>query len=141
VLGVSERAPGASPNQRVLEIWETATGKTLAAPVGLPAGATNLALSTDGKRFMFLDREGIHIRELATGVEAIAPDPNAQRAVFAPSGNIVAAWGTNTVSVYDATTGQRLFDPLTHPFPVKDVEFSADESRLVTCGADDGLNP
>jgi WD40 repeat protein len=140
VLGVLEPASDSASHQRVVEIWETASGKTLAAPVGLPAGATNLALSNDSKRFMFLDGEGIHIRELATGVETIARDTNAQRAVFAPSGNIVAAWGTNTVSLYDASSGQRLFDPLTHPFPVKDVEFSADESRLVTCGADDGLN-
>lgn len=141
ILAVTAPPVGTSSTARMVEAWETTAGKRLSPPIPLPGGATNLVLSRDGKRLLFTDSLGIQVRELASGSQMTMSTGQRSRAVFDATGNTVACWGADAVSVCDAVTGRTRFGPLMHPFPVKDAEFSADSARLVTCGADDGLNP
>ncbi len=140
VLALCDSTSNRSNGQQTAEIWETATGKRAMPPIAVPAGATNLSVSKDGKVLMFCDDEGIQIRNLASGAQAVVRGAKPQGAVFNSAGTVAASWSETTVNVFDVTTGQRLFGPLTHPFPVKAVQFNPDGSRLVTCGADDGLH-
>ena len=140
ILEVSAAAGGNANPGRSVEVLETTSGKRMAPASVLPAGATNLSLSNDGKRLLFLDGNKIQIRELATGAQVTAGAGKSQGAVFNPAGTAVAGWSGDTVNVFDAATGKPLYAQLKHPFPVKGVDFSADGARLATCGADDGLN-
>jgi len=61
-------------------------------------------------------------------------------AVFSPSADRAATWGSTVVRVWNVSTGQDLFPPLQHPFPVRHVEFSLDGGRMITCGAEDSFD-
>ncbi|HWW00292.1 MAG TPA: protein kinase [Candidatus Acidoferrum sp.] len=140
ILTVSVPAGNPDGPRAVVEVRESTTGQQVAAPLALPAGATNLSLSNDGKRVMYFDGHGLVVQEIATGAQKTVREGQSEGAVFNPAGTVVASWSGDTVSVCGVATGEPLFGPLKHSFPVKDVEFSGDGSRLVTCGADEGLN-
>ena len=140
ILALCASTSNQSNGQRTVEVWETSTGKRVTPPIAVPATTTNLSLSKDGKRLMLLGGVEIQIRNLSNGAQTNVRDGKRQGAVFSPAGTVAASWDETAVNVYDVSTGQRLFGPLTHPFPVKDVDFNPDGSQLVTCGADDGLN-
>jgi WD40 repeat protein len=141
-------------------VWDTTTGRRLHA---LPAVnyPSCVVFSADGQRLAVgsavqfrLEPEALRVWDLATGQVCLAPEgflPGVQGVAFSPDGRwLAAAVGSydgkspgvspgvggrrGEVRVWDATTGQQVYNLRGHSGCVWGVAFSPDGKRLASAG-------
>jgi WD40 repeat protein len=97
-----------------------------------PAGDRVLAWLKDRTAKVFNAMDGTLLATTAVH------DAELQEATFDPTGSRVATISQDGVWLWDATTGERLIGPLTHPSgkPIAAIAFSQDGAQLATGGLD-----
>ncbi|HWX20676.1 MAG TPA: protein kinase [Candidatus Binatia bacterium] len=134
-LGANSQKEG----QTKVETWDVATGRQQGPPLFFTNEPAGMVLSSNGAILLTLDPCKIqtwNVREGSSLACLVASKNLFTNATINPAGSSAAAWGGAEVSVFSTMTGQELFAPLSHPFPVTHAEFSPDGLRLVSCGAD-----
>jgi WD40 repeat protein len=116
------------------QVWDFTAGKPL---------AQRIWQAEDAEAVMINSSIGGATNRSSATLASLHPTAQLQYfrfGAFNPTGTAVATWQAAVVRVWDAVSGRELFPRIKHPFPVKHVEFSPDGSKLLTCGADGGLN-
>lgn len=127
------------PGGRAIQIFEAAAGQRIGPRILTACKPQSLLLNGEGSYLISIADGVLQAWSTRTGTPLFSnriSRINAQGAAFNPAGNTVAAWSGSRVRVLNIATGEELFSPLEHPFPVKHAEFSLDGKRLITCGAD-----
>jgi WD40 repeat protein len=133
---------------RTITVRETATGSKVMTLPGHAGKVRSLAFSSDGKRlasaataFTLPGKDPIQVHrdfklwDLNTQTEVTAelrghPGPVADLA-FSPTGPLLATAATNTIRVWDLTTGEEKL-ALAGPAPIVALAFSPDGQRLAS---------
>jgi WD40 repeat protein len=124
------------------EVWAAATGQPAGPSLSLSNALKSMRLSRDGTRLLAFDDERAQTWDVRTGtplVKQLLHKDKIQSGTFNHAGTEVATWGGDVIKVWDPATGREFFAPLQHAVPATWAEFSPDDSRLVTCGADPGF--
>jgi WD40 repeat protein len=129
---------------REIEITEVATGKEVArfksftAPRGEPL---DLAFSPDGTKLAVIERDGLYLRDAATG--RVLQTLRRHRAdfgvvAFSSDGTLASASGNERViRLWDFTTGKMKRVLSGHPEIIVSLSFSRDGKRLVSASYQD----
>jgi WD40 repeat protein/serine/threonine protein kinase len=124
-------------------LWDTATGKLLAASPPNSMPVTGARFSPDG-RTVLMRRQSSGAALWLTGegsrrIEFVEPDSGHATAVaFSPDGRRVLTVGRDQVArLWEAATGKLLGTPFRHPAAIVALAFSPD-GRSVFVGGDDG---
>jgi WD40 repeat protein/serine/threonine protein kinase len=133
---------GAVSSDGSLRLWDR-TSKELRSQVRIPGGASLEALSfaPDGASIAVAGRAGwIGIVNTAAPSEPTRLTDCADRITWlahSPAGSIIAAAGeTYLITLYDATTGEKLGELKGHANRIIDAVFSKDGATLVSVGGD-----
>jgi WD40 repeat protein len=137
----------------MVQVWEVATGKELARFRGHWDHYHNcLAFSPDGQRLAFsVEPPSVEVWDLVSRRRLSTFSNHTGRVMdvaFSPDGTRVASGGVGKpqpdgklrqpgeAKVWDASTGQQIYDLPVHPLHVAGVTFSPDGKCLVTAGWD-----
>ena len=131
----------ALPNYRVLQLYDARTGQPASPPMSHGGRATPSStdcFSPDGRRIVTgcLDSL-VRVWDTATGKQTVPAmkQTHWNGALFSPDGHWVLSWsaaGDDTARVWNAATGAPRCDPMRHPAPVRDADFSTDGTRVAT---------
>jgi WD40 repeat protein len=143
-LSISRPPEGPKELANLLEAWDVRTGRRRGPALHCTNALSNLRLSPDATRLLMFGGSSAQTFDL-TGGRWLASwqlrDALIKSALFSPAGDTVAIWTEQVLVIFDSATGRPRFEPLSHPFTIRDVEFSRDGLELVTCGADETLGP
>jgi WD40 repeat protein/serine/threonine protein kinase len=142
--------PGSfSPDGKVLvtlgttaQLWDVATGRQIAPPVGVSNALRSAALSPDGKILVTGDLQGsVGLHDATTGKLLMPPQRGHSDRVrglaFSPDGELLLTGSTDKMArLWDAVTGQPIGLPLQHQGPVVAVAFSPDGKSFLTTSSD-----
>jgi WD40 repeat protein len=134
-------------NDQTARMWDAITGQELFAVTAFTDSVTyfqkiDLAFSPDGARFATAGGLAIKIWDTATGQELLAlPKEDlpeiAYTVAFSHDGSQLAVgFRYGAASVWDATTGEKLFDLSGHKGSVLNITYSPDGTRLATTSVD-----
>jgi WD40 repeat protein len=126
----------------LLEVFKCQSGERMGPALLCTNTLDHFRLSNDGKHLLTFGTnfaETIKVRDGHVMAAWQVEDGPIQAALFNPAGTAVALWSDQVLTMFDTPTGHALFEPLKHSVPIKDVEFSGDGLKFVTCGADDTL--
>ena len=120
-----------------LQLWDTAGGQPIGAPIAHPGGLQAVAFSPDGRTLLTAARDGsARLWDGHTGQPIGLPwshPDRIEKARFSPNGrSILTVCGDNRLRVWDQPTGRLLQAPLLHADPVHLVAFSRDGKRIIT---------
>jgi WD40 repeat protein/serine/threonine protein kinase len=126
-----------------LEVWDVASKTKILDRAGDTCRAIACALSPDGERLAWSDREfGLHVLNVATGevlAETTAHDCDTQfqpRFVFSPAGNLFVPLIHDTDLIVYGSSDLHIAHRLHHTTKVFGVTFSPDGSRLISAVGD-----
>jgi WD40 repeat protein len=125
-----------------LEVFKCQSGVRMGPALLCTNALDHFRLSNDGKHLLTFGTNFAETIEVTDGHVMAAwqvEDGPIHSALFNPAGTAVALWSDQVLTMFDTATGHALFEPLKHPFPLKDVEFCGDGLKFVTCGADNTL--
>jgi WD40 repeat protein len=139
-LSPDGRRMATAGKDRVLRIWDTATGALVGQPVLHEYQMTAVAFSTDGRRVVTANEESARIWDTESG-SAITPpmqhNDRVMHAVFSADGTrVLTASADRTARVWNAASGQPITDPLEHRQGVGYAAFSPDGQQVVTASQD-----
>lgn len=137
----SERVVTASVHDKAARLWDSRSGRFIAALEGHQSGVNSVTFAPDGTRIVTTSadrtarlwdgRTGSLLKTL-TGHTALV-----NNAAFSPdSARVVTAGGDGTARLWDARTGKPLKILSGHTSSVVSVAFSPDGSRIATAGND-----
>jgi eukaryotic-like serine/threonine-protein kinase len=134
------RLASASDDQTV-KIWDSDTGKELAALKGHAGSVTSVAFSPDGQRVASASQDQtVKIWDSATGKELVALKGHAgslTSAAFSPDGkHLASASQDQTVKIWESATGKELLTLKGHSGAVMSVAFSPDGQHLASSSDD-----
>jgi WD40 repeat protein len=126
-----------------VRLWDAATGRSLfkllhadvSAALISPDGARVVSLAMGGNARLWDAATGVILAELDRSENVILAD-QIRDASFQPDGGRVAKCTVRGAGVYDAKTGQPLFELEGHTQAVRSVKFSPDGSGLITASED-----
>jgi WD40 repeat protein len=129
------------PGDRLIRLWDAASGEARRTFAGGGASSTAVALSPDGKTLAAGSEDGVvWLWDVATGRE-LFPDGGHHGRVFftafAAGGAIVSAADDGAVRVWDATGGQSVRDVGDPEDPPSCVAVSPDGKLLATARVND----
>ncbi len=128
----------AASSNRILTVWEAATGKVFLKIDNHAAGAQRPTFSPDGKQILSCDHSnGVNVWNSATGERIVRLEGFTGRvphAAFSPDGRRIVTCGRDGVKLFDAKTGQELLT-LTTDKGGK-VAFSPDGTRIASGSGD-----
>jgi WD40 repeat protein/Tfp pilus assembly protein PilF len=138
---------GVLDNSGVVQVYDTATGRQLLAlPGPSGVGPSTLAFSPDGRRLIAESGEyALHCWDVTTGRELltlrqeVGELAGVQRMVFSPDGFRIATIHSDTVRVWDVTTGQDARTVPRNGGMVKRLAFSPD-GQLLASACEQALN-
>jgi WD40 repeat protein len=143
-------ASGGRDEQNTVRLWDVASGKELPALQQRQGDTRALHFSADGRTLRAAAVDGkLRAWQLPEGKALPAPGPlqgiphRSNAVAFSPAGDrlamgnwLGAAGGTNSISLWDVTTGKRLLTFEGHDGDVKALAFSVDGKRLASLGGD-----
>ncbi len=139
-LSPDGRRMATAGEDRVLHIWDTATGAPVGQPVPHEHRMTAVAFSSDGRRVVTANEESVRIWDTASGSAVTPPMQHGDRvmhAVFSADGTqVLTASRDGTARVWNAASGHPVTDPLEHRWMVRYAEFSPDGQQVVTASED-----
>jgi WD40 repeat protein len=121
--------------QQAIEVWEATTGRRHGVPVFVDAAPrlAGFVVSHNGERLLTFDAATTAIWNVANGALLARRPTEGRMPVFSPDDSMIAMRNDSVLIVWNSSTGENRFPPLIHPLALKDVEFSSDSSKLVTC--------
>ncbi len=126
----------------IIQLWETATGKTIRRFAGRGSStAANVAFSPDGKTLSVSGGLGsVQSWDVTTGKrvgQCEGPTNAVVNLHYRPDGQLLA-WGvnTNTLALWEAPSGKQITPPGGHYAPVTTMQFTPDNKHLLSCGQD-----
>ncbi len=128
---------------KVLNVWDIATGQTIATLDLLMSTVNSIVFSKDGTRLIYVGstvgkQPNLVITEIASGkiVKSLFSDTDAEALDISPDGGLIASGDLHGVVRILDRTG-RSIRSLAHGHRVKDLAFSPD-GKLLATGGDDG---
>jgi WD40 repeat protein len=113
---------------RVLQIWDTATGASVGQPVPHEYQITAVAFGPDGQRVVTANEGSVRVWDTESGSAVTPPmqhDDRVMHVVFSADGTRVLTASTDrTARVWNAASGQPVTEPLEHGGVVRYAEFS-----------------
>lgn len=134
-------APGRNP-ERLVILWDAATGRELRAFTGHTAGVLSVAFSRDGKQIVTGSRDKtLRLWNVATGQQVRSFTGHTDMVVpvaYSPDGQWVASESADaTVRLWEAATGREARKLPGHKSQgTSNIVFSPDSRHLATVGAD-----
>jgi WD40 repeat protein len=127
-------------NTQTLGIWEAVTGRQAASAIDLPAVATNIAYSPDG-RWVALGCRDNRVYLVDTRAWARTPfilDTASVVLSFSPDGGMLLTAGSGEAGgrMWEVPSGRPLGQSLYHPRGIRAAAFSPDGTRVLTGGND-----
>jgi WD40 repeat protein len=134
----SELATGG--NDQTVIIWDLASNQEKHR-IPLEFAVADLAFSPDGLYLAAVGYAGhmaiVGIDSDMSTVRLACPCPDMRAVCYSPDGSLLAAGGRDgTVQIWDAVTHEVVDSTETHRGRVRDLEFTPDGTRLVSCGDD-----
>ena len=124
-----------------VKLWDTATGKELAALSGHAKGISSVAWPRDGQKLVTASYDQTaRLWDAATGQSLATLKGHSKRvnaAAFSPDGKKVATGSDDgTVKLWDAVTGSEVMTIRSHATWVRSLAFSPDGRKLATGHSD-----
>jgi len=121
---------------RSARVWDVATAAPRSALLTHAAPITTVLFNPNGRQVLTADSQGtVQVWDAASG-RRVGGWPTGRRLrqlLFAPSGDRVLTAGEDgTMRIWESQTGRPATDAMVHPFPLRDVRFSADGARVAT---------
>jgi uncharacterized protein with WD repeat len=121
---------------QTIKIWDVATGKEIRTCTGHKGGVSSVAYRPDGKQLASVNSaDAIKIWDATSGEELrFIQAQGCSHLAYSPDGRRLASASgvNNTITLWDATTGQRQATWGEKPFTIISSAFSPDGKRLAT---------
>jgi WD40 repeat protein len=126
-------AGGASNDIGQVKLWDLASHREQAAF----AGRGHVTFSPDGSTLAFGGKDGVVLRDLASGRQRLALGASSAAMSFSPDGRTFATAGGSApgIALWQASTGQELIT-LNFTYPVTSLAFSTDGASLAVGSGD-----
>ena len=139
-LSPDGRRMATAGENRVLQIWDTATGASVGQPVPHEYQITAVAFGPDGQRVVTANEGSVRVWDTESGSAVTPPmqhDDRVMHVVFSADGTRVLTASTDrTARVWNAASGQPVTEPLEHGGVVRYAEFSPNGQQVVTASED-----
>ena len=133
------KAVAMAGSDKVVRLWDPATGDPIGSPMQHQGAVANLAFSPDSKTLITVDadQKAARMWDAATGSAIGSPLTylgSVTSVVYSPDGKtlITVASDEKTARLWDAATGNPIGRPLTHQNVVLSVSFSPDGKTVLT---------
>ena len=128
-----------APDDETVIVWDATNGRELLTLND--SFVTSIAFSPDGKRLVTASEDGsLKLWDVTSGEEKLrlSGDIGLESVAFSPDGQRLASAGSNSIWVWDATSGRKLLTFGDHgtTTAIRCVAFSPDGKRLASAGDD-----
>jgi WD40 repeat protein len=126
-------------DDRMLRVWDAATGQPITAPLKHIGSFSYSAFSPDGRRLLTANSEMARVWDAASEQPVSPPlkHKGVVYAAFSPDGQrVFTVSGDQTARVWDAQSGQPVTAPLKHNGQVEYASFSPDGHWVVAISGD-----
>ncbi len=133
----------ADDSNRTLQLWDTATGRSLSPAIPYAGTLARMCVSDNGRFLVAFSGTVARLYDAASGRELCQPmlhRRDVARASFSPDSERLIVISNDEVEVRETATGRAIFPTLKHPAGVSHAAFSPDSRLMVTCSTDATLN-